>query len=165
MLDVRKDAHTRCIASHCITSTALRAQEGGIVKSFVINRHGSLVLPSNCFPELDFSVLQTLEQFSAVVKRDFDAKAPTGTNLRERSETQAYNSRYELLRDLGLHLFWVNRLLDHDVREATNGLAARPEETRRCLHAHRHALAGRRAQDRGGLGRVQPAAGYPILAQ
>jgi 3-oxoacyl-[acyl-carrier-protein] synthase-3 len=79
------------------------------VKSFVINRHGSLVLPSNCFPELDFSVLQTLEQFSAVVRRDFDAKAPTGTNLRERSETQAYNSRYELLRDLGLHLFWVNR--------------------------------------------------------
>src|ERR1700736_2679989 len=108
MLDVRQDAHPRCIASHCITSTTMRAQ-GGIVRSFVINRHGSLVLPSNCFPELDFAVLQTLEQFSAVVKRDFDAKAPTGTNLCERSETQAYNSRYELLRDLGLHLFWVNR--------------------------------------------------------
>jgi len=79
------------------------------MKPFIINRHGSLVLPSNFFPEIDFSRLNTLEQFAAVVKRDFDQKAPAGPELVQRVEARSYRSRYELLRDLGLHLFWMNR--------------------------------------------------------
>jgi 3-oxoacyl-[acyl-carrier-protein] synthase-3 len=79
------------------------------MKPFIINRHGRLVLPSNFFPEIDFSRLNTLEQFAAVVKRDFDQKAPAGPELLQRVEARSYQSRYELLRDLGLHLFWVNR--------------------------------------------------------
>jgi hypothetical protein len=78
------------------------------VKPFIVNRHGSLVLPSNFFPEIDFSRLNTLEQFAAVVKRDFEQKAPVGPDLIQRVESRTYRSRYELLRDLGLHLFWID---------------------------------------------------------
>jgi 3-oxoacyl-(acyl-carrier-protein) synthase III len=79
------------------------------MKSFVINRHGKLVLPSHFFPMVDFSDLNSLDQLSAVVKRDFDAKSPDGAELLRRIEARTYNNRYELLRDLSLHLFWVNR--------------------------------------------------------
>src|SRR6202048_4883091 len=79
------------------------------LKPFVVNRHGKLVLPSNFFPEIDFSRLETLEQLSAVVKRDFEEKSPTGTDLLRRIEARTYQRRYDLLRDLGLHLFWVTR--------------------------------------------------------
>ena len=46
------------------------------MKPFVVNRHGRLVFPSNFLPELDFSVLDGLEQLDAVIARDFEAKAP-----------------------------------------------------------------------------------------
>src|SRR5882757_3497624 len=80
-----------------------------LLKPFVVNRHGRLARPSNFFPEIDLSRLETLEQLCAVVKRDFEEKAPTGMDLLRRIEARAYKSRYELLRDLSLHLFWVNR--------------------------------------------------------
>ena len=83
--------------------------EGEAVKPFVVNRHGRLVFPANFLGELDFSVLDTLEQFTAVIGRDFEAKAPTGTDILARVESGAYRSRFELLRDLGQNLFWVNR--------------------------------------------------------
>jgi 3-oxoacyl-(acyl-carrier-protein) synthase III len=79
------------------------------VKPFVVNRHGRLVFPANFFGELDFSVLRTLEQFTAVIERDFEAKAPTGTDILARVESGAYPGRFELLRDLGQNLFWANR--------------------------------------------------------
>jgi 3-oxoacyl-[acyl-carrier-protein] synthase III len=79
------------------------------VKPFVVNRHGRLVFPANLFGELDFSVLKTLDQFTAVIGRDFEAKAPTGTDILARVESGAYPGRFELLRDLGQNLFWVNR--------------------------------------------------------
>ncbi|MEJ2887731.1 3-oxoacyl-[acyl-carrier-protein] synthase III C-terminal domain-containing protein [Actinomycetospora aeridis] len=79
------------------------------MKPFVINRHGRLVFPANFFGELDFTVLDTLEQFTAVIERDFEAKAPTGTDILHRVESGSYPSRFELLRDLGQNLFWVNR--------------------------------------------------------
>jgi len=79
------------------------------VKPFVINRHGRLVFPANFFGELDFSVLATLDEFTAVIGRDFEAKAPTGTDILARTESGAYQGRFELLRDLGQNLFWVNR--------------------------------------------------------
>ena len=79
------------------------------MKPFVINRYGRIVFPFNFFPELDFSAFQTLEQFAAVIKRDFEEKAPNETDILQRVESQAYKARYEILRDLALHLFWVNR--------------------------------------------------------
>jgi 3-oxoacyl-[acyl-carrier-protein] synthase-3 len=79
------------------------------VKPFVINKHGRLVFPATVLGELDFSVLHTLDQFTAVIGRDFESKAPTGTDIRKRVETGAYTDRFGLLRDLGQNLFWVNR--------------------------------------------------------
>ena len=79
------------------------------MKPFVINRHGRLVFPANFLGELDFSVLESLDQFTAVIGRDFEAKAPTGTDILARVESGGYPGRFELLRDLGQNLFWVNR--------------------------------------------------------
>jgi 3-oxoacyl-[acyl-carrier-protein] synthase-3 len=79
------------------------------VKPFVINKHGRLVFPANFLGELDFSVLESLEQFTAVIGRDFEAKAPTGTDILARVEAGSYPGRFELLRDLGQNLFWANR--------------------------------------------------------
>ena len=79
------------------------------MKPFVIDRHGRLVFPSNFLPELDFSVLPSLERLDAVIARDFEAKAPTGTEILERVESGSYRSRYDLLRDVALNLVWVNR--------------------------------------------------------
>jgi 3-oxoacyl-[acyl-carrier-protein] synthase III len=79
------------------------------MKPFVINRHGRLVFPANFLGDLDFSVLETLDQFTAVIGRDFEAKAPTGTDLLARVESGAYSRRFDLLRDLGQNLYWANR--------------------------------------------------------
>jgi 3-oxoacyl-[acyl-carrier-protein] synthase III len=79
------------------------------MESFVFNSLGRIVFPANVFPELDFSVFETLEQFSEVIRRDFDTKAPTGTDILERVEADGYADRYELLTDLALNLFWANR--------------------------------------------------------
>jgi 3-oxoacyl-[acyl-carrier-protein] synthase III len=79
------------------------------MKPFVVNRYGRIVFPESFFPELDFSVFKTLEQFAAVIKRDFEEKAPSETDIVARVEARGYAGRYELLRDLALNLFWVNR--------------------------------------------------------
>ena len=79
------------------------------MKPFVINSHGRIVFPCNFFPELDFSVFETLEQFTAVVQRDFGEKAPTEKDLMLRLASGANRSRYDLLRDMALHMYWVNR--------------------------------------------------------
>jgi 3-oxoacyl-(acyl-carrier-protein) synthase III len=79
------------------------------MRPFVFNGNGRLVFPSNFSADLDFSVLETLEQLGAVIRRDFELKAPTGTEILERVESDAYRSRYELLRDLAMNLVWGNR--------------------------------------------------------
>jgi 3-oxoacyl-[acyl-carrier-protein] synthase-3 len=79
------------------------------MKPFVVNRYGRIVFPYNFFPALDFSVFETLEQFKAVIRRDFEEKAPTEADMVARLEAGGYKGRYELLRDLALDLFWVNR--------------------------------------------------------
>src|SRR5438094_8210923 len=79
------------------------------MRPFVVNQHGLLVFPSSYFPDLDFSVFETLEQFDDVVRRDFEEKAPTAADIVERIEASRYQTRFDLLRDLGRHLFWVNR--------------------------------------------------------
>ena len=78
-------------------------------KPFVINRNGRLVFPSSFLADLDFSAIETEEQLSAVVRRDFDAKAPTGADILAKTASGGYASRFELLRDLALNLFWANR--------------------------------------------------------
>ena len=80
-----------------------------VAKDFVVNRHGRLVFPSNAWPRLDFSVFDTVGQLNAAVSRDFEAKAPSASQIVSRLAEGAYPSRYEFLRDLGLHAFWVNR--------------------------------------------------------
>ena len=78
-------------------------------KPFVINRHGRLVFPSNFLADLDFSAIETEEQLSAVVRRDFEAKAPTGVEILDKATSGGYRTRFQLLRDLALNLFWANR--------------------------------------------------------
>lgn len=79
------------------------------MKPFRFNTHGRLVFPSSIFVELDFSIISDLDHLQAIIRRDFEVKAPTGTEIAERAESGAYLTRYDLLRDLGLHLFWANR--------------------------------------------------------
>ena len=88
------------------------------MQSYEINKHGKIVFPSNCFPDLDFSTFESLEQLDAVVRRDFDSKAPTGTDILEGIKTGAYQSKFELMRDMALNLFWANRfkMTMYDVR-------------------------------------------------
>jgi 3-oxoacyl-[acyl-carrier-protein] synthase III len=82
-----------------------------LLKPFVINRHGRLVFPCNFFPELDFSVFESLQQFAAVIRRDFGEKAPTETEVVDRLQAGDYANRYEVCRDLTLNLFWANRYM------------------------------------------------------
>ncbi len=79
------------------------------MSSFVLNRHGRMVFPSNLMPELDFSTMESLEQLDRVISRDFETKAPSGTDIAERIAAGGYESRYALMRDLALNLFWANR--------------------------------------------------------
>ena len=79
------------------------------MNAFVLNRHGRMVFPSNIMPELDFSTMETLEQLDSVVRRDFETKAPSGTEILERVRSGGYETRYDLMRDLALNLFWANR--------------------------------------------------------
>src|SRR5665213_1870051 len=79
------------------------------MQPFVINRHDRIVFPSNLVPDLDLSVVHSLEQLDNVIRRDFEMKAPTGTDILHRVENGEYLSRYELMRDLALNLFWTNR--------------------------------------------------------
>jgi 3-oxoacyl-[acyl-carrier-protein] synthase III len=79
------------------------------MKPFVVNRHGRIVFPANVLGALDFSVLDTIDQFRAVIGRDFEAKAPTGTDILARVDSGEYPNRFALLRDLGQNLYWVNR--------------------------------------------------------
>ena len=79
------------------------------MQAFVLNRHGRMVFPSNIIPELDFSTLESLEQLDRVVRRDFETKAPTGTDILNGVQAGSYASRYALMRDMALNLFWANR--------------------------------------------------------
>jgi 3-oxoacyl-[acyl-carrier-protein] synthase III len=79
------------------------------MQSFEINKHGKIVFPANCFPDLDFSTFDSLQQLDAVIRRDFDSKAPTGSEILERIKTGAYQSKFQLMRDMALNLFWANR--------------------------------------------------------
>lgn len=79
------------------------------LKPFILNSHDRLVFPCNFFPELDFSVFETLDEFTQVIRRDFGDKAPTEDEVLGQLRMGQYANRYELCRELALNLFWVNR--------------------------------------------------------
>ena len=69
-----------------------------------------MVFPSNFLPDLDFTVIDSLDQLEEVIRRDFEAKAPSGTEILRRIEAgDHYRNRFELMRDVALNLFWTNR--------------------------------------------------------
>jgi 3-oxoacyl-(acyl-carrier-protein) synthase III len=76
---------------------------------FLLNRHDRMVFPSNFIPELDLSVIDSEEQLDSVIRRDFEMKAPDGTDILNRVEAGAYETRYELMRDVALNMFWTGR--------------------------------------------------------
>jgi 3-oxoacyl-[acyl-carrier-protein] synthase III len=80
-----------------------------LLKPFVLNCHNRIIFPGNFFPELDFSVFQNLGEFSAVIRRDFGEKALTEDAILNRLQAGEFRTKYELCRELALHLFWVNR--------------------------------------------------------
>ena len=79
------------------------------MSGFIVNRHGRIVFPQNFFPRLDFGVFAGLEDFEAVIKRDFDGKCRTHDDLVARATSGHYRSRYELLRDVVSNLYWSHR--------------------------------------------------------
>jgi len=79
------------------------------MKPFRLNKHGKLVFPCSIFVELDFSIISDLDHLQAIIRRDFEGKAPTGTEISKRAAAGSYETRYDLLRDIGLNLFWANR--------------------------------------------------------
>ena len=79
------------------------------MQPFIVNRHDRIVFLSNFVPELDLSVVDSLEQLDVAIRRDFETKAPTGSDILQRVEQGAYASRYELMRDVALNMFWVGR--------------------------------------------------------
>jgi 3-oxoacyl-[acyl-carrier-protein] synthase-3 len=56
--------------------------------AYELNKHGRIVFPSNCFPDLDFSTFESLEQLDAFVRRDFDATAPVDHGSRVAHHTR-----------------------------------------------------------------------------
>ena len=62
------------------------------MNDFVLNRHGRMVFPSNIIPELDLSTIETLEQLDEVIRRDFETKAPSGTEILQRVRTGRYET-------------------------------------------------------------------------
>ncbi|MGH8316854.1 MAG: hypothetical protein ACREUL_02615 [Steroidobacteraceae bacterium] len=109
------------------------------MKPFAIDRHGRLALPCHFSPPIDFSALDSVEQLTAVMQRDFDSKDPSGAELLRRLDSGAYRNRYELLRDLALHLFWVNRFWL--ISFATG--ASRPRSSPRCCRRSRNSCRRR----------------------
>ena len=59
------------------------------MQPLVANAHDQIVFPSNFILELDLSVLNSLQQLHAVVRRDFEVKAPSGTDILSRVPTPA----------------------------------------------------------------------------
>lgn len=79
------------------------------MQPFEINRHGRIVFPSNFFPEIDFSTITDADHLDAVIRRDFDTKTPTVSEILARHARGSYHSRFELMRDVALNVFWANR--------------------------------------------------------
>ena len=85
------------------------------MRPFVVNVHDRLVFPSNFSADLDFSVLETLEQLAAVIRRDFEAKAwlpPWCGGVRARRYSAMPASRNVRTAGSVLRQTWVVRCVD-----------------------------------------------------
>ena len=126
------------------------------MQPFVINRHGRLVFPSNFMPDLDFSVIETEEQLDQVIRRDFETKAPSGTEIGERIENGAYKDRVAADARCRAEPVLGQQVRHDDVREGADPLARRAAQPRRRLPAGGAALAGQGEQGRRGRARRTP---------
>ena len=90
------------------TSGLFPGRKGCSMHPFVLNRHDRIVFPSGLVPQLDLSVIDSLDQLDSVILRDFETKAPTGTDILRRVEARGYDSRYALVRDVALNMFWTS---------------------------------------------------------
>ncbi|MEU5841751.1 ketoacyl-ACP synthase III [Rhodococcus sp. NPDC047139] len=79
------------------------------MQPFELNRHNRLVFPSNFIPELDFSTLTSIDHLDSVIRRDFDTKAPTVSEILSRHAQGVYRSKFEIMRDMALNVFWADR--------------------------------------------------------
>jgi hypothetical protein len=68
-----------------------------LLKPFVINRYGHMVFPCNFFPELDFSVFETLNQFNTCHQTRLRSESSRRNGYRDSS---ASGRLQEPLRDL-----------------------------------------------------------------
>ena len=65
--------------------------------------------PTSC-PSSTSRVIDAWTSWRQVIRRDFEAKAPSGTEILRRIEAgDHYRTRFELMRDVALNLFWTNR--------------------------------------------------------
>ena len=105
------------------------------MQPFVVNRHDRIVFPSNFMPELDLSVIHSLDQLDNVIRRDFETKAPTGTEILHRVEVGAYSESLRAdARRRAEHVLG-QPLCHDDVREAARragGRAAHAAATSSC---------------------------------
>ena len=120
------------------------------MQPFVVNRHGRIVFPSNLVPELDFSVIDSLEQLDSVIRSATSRRRrrPARTSC-ERVEEGSYASRYELMRDVALNMFWTGRFAPHDVREAADPVDVMSRVTAPTSSCPSSALGGRRPEGGG----------------
>src|SRR4051794_11400503 len=53
--------------------------------------------------------MDPLAQLESGILRDFEPKAPSGPEILGRVRPGGYGTRYDLMRDMALNLFWANR--------------------------------------------------------
>ena len=116
------------------------------MQPFLLNSHDRIVFPSNFVPELDLSVVNSLDQLDSVIRRDFETKAPTGSDILRRVEEGAYSNRYELMRDVALNMFWVGRYAMTMYEKRPTRWRDVPRRRQRRVHADRGAMGGRGSQ-------------------
>src|SRR5262249_60879883 len=79
------------------------------MKPFVLDRYGRITFPFNFLPELDFSIFDTLEEFEAAVRRDFEDKVRSETEIVEGLKAGTYREGYWRPPCIAGPLLWVNR--------------------------------------------------------
>ena len=79
-----------------------------------------------------------------MIRRDFEAKAPSGTEILRRIEAgDHYPNRFELMRDVALNLFWINRFAMTMYEKRPTRWRDVPTRPRRRVPAGAGAVAGR----------------------
>ena len=93
------------------------------MQPFVVNQHGRLVFPSNFLPDLDFSVIETEAQLDGVIRRDFETKAPKGTEIQARIDSGQYADPLRADARRRAEPVLGQPVRDDDVRQAAGAVA------------------------------------------